>query len=221
MNDLSAPAASARPSLEPRRSRIKYHSRLKVLLCYVLCWGVAALLTYAALRWVFPCKLVGASPDVLGNLSRAFPFLRGPLAGAQAALQTGPQADAAEIARAMALRDLYWRQFVGGCVGVAMALSLILQLCWRAAFSRVRRASRATGRAIRWYHLLMTVILLLNAGAALFLYLIGVRFIAGRTLWDYAVYYGGFALTALASALCFRLAAPPTLSGYRAFFKRL
>ncbi len=205
----------------PQRPRIKYHSRLKVLLCYLLCWGTAALLVYAALRWVFPYKLVGTSPDILSNLTQAFPFLRKPLAEAAATLQTGAQASAAAIARAMALRDLYWRQFVGGCVGVAMTVSLLIQLGWRMSFVRVRHPSRAARRAVRSYHLLMTVIVLLNAGVALFLFLTGVRFIADRNVWDYAVYFGGFALTVAASALCFRLAAPPTLSGYRAFFRRL
>ena len=216
---LSAPPARA-PSVQ-RPLRVRYNSRFRVLLCYTLCWGLAALLVYAALRWLFPYKLVGASPDVLGNLTQAFPFLRGLFARPRAALLVEEQATVEAITRAIALRDLYWRQFVGASVGVVMLMSLFLQLGWRAAFTRVRRASRAVGRAIRWYRLLMALIWLLNIGGALFVYLIGVRFIAEKTIWDYAIYFGGFAITPFAALLCFRLAAPPTLSGYRAFFRRL
>lgn len=216
-----AAAATGKTPAPASPLRVKYHSGLKVLLCYLVCWGAAALLTFAALYWLFPYKLVGTSPNAPENLSRVFPFLRAPLSGLTAALRVDAQADVATISRAMLLRDLYWRQMVGLCVGVAMLLSLLVQLCWRASFTRARRASRAVSRAVRWYRLLMTLILLLNVGMAAFVYLIGVRFIADKTAWDYVVYFGGFALTLLASVLCFRLAAPPTLSGYRAFFKRL
>ena len=59
----------------------------------------------------------------------------------------------------------------------------------------------------------------LAGGAAL--WLLGVQFVQGRTGWDYVIYFCPFLLNSLAAIVCFRLAAPPVLSGKGAFFKRL
>ena len=59
----------------------------------------------------------------------------------------------------------------------------------------------------------------LAGGAAL--WLLGVQFVQGRTGWDYVIYFCPFLLNGLAAIVCFRLAAPPVLSGKGAFFKRL
>ena len=58
------------------------------------------------------------------------------------------------------------------------------------------------------------------AGAAA-LWLLGVQFVQGRTGWDYVIYFCPFLLNGLVAIVCFRLAAPPVLSGKGAFFKRL
>jgi hypothetical protein len=45
--------------------------------------------------------------------------------------------------------------------------------------------------------------------------------VAGRTLWDYAICFCGFLLIPLAAMACFRLGAPPAISGKKAYFRRL
>ena len=56
---------------------------------------------------------------------------------------------------------------------------------------------------------------------ALAVYLMGVRWISGRTVWDAILYFLGFAMAPLAAFVCSRLAAPPAISGHHAFFRRL
>lgn len=169
------------------------HRRLsdsvKNLLCYIVCWGVAALWPYIGLRLLYPFKLVGTAPDV------ALPI---PLAP-----------------------DARWRAFVGASLAVAWLISLILQLVWRARYARPKSVARATRGAARGYRLTLLAVLLVNLAAALWLWLMGARFITGFGLWDALIYFGALPLNVLAAALCSRLAAPPALSGRHAFFKRL
>ena len=80
---------------------------------------------------------------------------------------------------------------------------------------------RLCRRAKATYRLNLLVILLINAAVALLLYLSGVQHIPGRTVWDWLVYFPAFGLNVLAAMICFRLAAPPAISGKHAFFKRL
>ena len=61
------------PSLAVRmpkktRFRLQYHNRTKVLLCYALAWGLAILLPYLGLIWLYPDKLAGAAPEVSQSL---------------------------------------------------------------------------------------------------------------------------------------------------------
>ena len=76
-------------------------------------------------------------------------------------------------------------------------------------------------RAVADYRVSMVGIIAVNAVFALALYLFGVRWIGGRTGWDYLVYFGGFVINPLAAMVCFRLAAPPAISGKHSFFVRL
>ena len=47
---------------------VKYSNRTKVLLCYALAWGLALLLPYLALRYLYPYKLAGTAPAyILGG----------------------------------------------------------------------------------------------------------------------------------------------------------
>ena len=78
-----------------------------------------------------------------------------------------------------------------------------------------------TTRAIRSYRLTMLVIAALNAAMAALVWFWGVRLIPGRTLWDYVVSFGIFALLPLSAAAVSRLAASPAISGRHAFFKRI
>ena len=53
------------------RVTARYHNRTKVLLCYVLAWGLALLLPYVALRYVYPYKLAGTAPLLFANPAEA------------------------------------------------------------------------------------------------------------------------------------------------------
>ena len=203
------------------RFRLQYHNRTKVLLCYVLAWGLAILLPYLGLIWLYPDKLAGAAPEVSQSL------LSLPLAlpdAVERLLQTTAYTqgmDQKALLAAMEARDLVWRYGVGGVVALAALAILVWQLLWRAKYTRPKQAARAAMRAVADYRLSMAGIVALNAVFALALYLFGVRWIGGRTGWDYLVYFGGFILNPLAAMVCFRLAAPPAISGKHSFFIRL
>ena len=99
--------------------------------------------------------------------------------------------------------------------------TLLLQLIWRWSHTRGLQGAKAVNRAVAHYRLSMLVILLINAALAVAVWLLGVQFIAGRGLWDYLTYFGAYGLNVIAAIVCFRLAAPPAISGKKAFFKRL
>lgn len=199
--------------------RIRYHNRLKVLLCYVLAWGLALLVPYLALKYLYPYKLAGAAPDLRYALSGvALPqAARDALEASAIPAGAGRQA----LLTALNARDWVWRYAVGGVVAVAWLLSLVWQLGWRAAFMRPAEGARAALKAVRAYRWSLAGIVGLNLLGALLLYATGLQWVVGRTGWDYAVCFCGFAIIPLAAMACFRLAAPPAISGKRAFFRRL
>ena len=129
--NATAEGVSAAKRVHPIHAR--YHNRARVLLCYLLCWGGAVLLSYIGLRWIYGYKLVGTAPDILGNLEQVAPVLRPWLDAPMAKLAGDMRGTAATVTRAMAYRDDVWRWFAGGCMGASMLLCLTLQLCWRAA----------------------------------------------------------------------------------------
>ena len=200
--------------------KLKYHNRSKVLLCYALVWGVALLLPYLGLRFVYPYKLASTAPDLTAALAR-LPFTL-PAAVGQAMAAALPEGlSTGALQAALAARDLIWRYWVGAFALLAWAASLLWQLLWRARYVRPKQAARAALRAVRGYRFSMLGIWAVNLLAALIVYLTGVSRIPGRTLWDYLMYFNSFLLNPAAAALCFRLAAPPAISGRRAFFHRL
>ncbi len=164
---------------------------LKNLLCYVASWGVSALWPEIGLPRLYQYKLAGTAPEI------SLPIL--PLLAP----------------------DARWRAFVGASLLAAWLLSLIGQLAWRARFRRPKSVARATRAAVRAYRLTLLIALLVNLAAALWLWLMGARFIAGFGLWDALIYLGALPLNLLAAALCSRFAAPPAISGRHAYFKRL
>jgi hypothetical protein len=200
---------------------VQYHNRTKVLLCYALAWGMALLLPWLGLTYLYPYKLAGTAPDLAAALAQ-LPFAL-PLpvqkALAATALTTGMQADALQAA--LAARDLVWRYVVFAFTVLGWLFSLLWQLLWRFRFARPKQGARAALRAVSAYRFAMLVIWAVNLLLALCVYLLGVSRIAERTVWDYLLYFGGFVLQPLAAMLCFRLAAPPALSGRHAFFRRL
>ena len=201
--------------------RVKYHNRTKVLLCYLLTWGLALLLPFLALKFIYPVKLAATAPELAASVS-ALPFALPAAAGEAVAATAFTQGmDQSALQAAITARDLLWRYTVGGVTAVAWALSLLWQLLWRAVYLRPKQGARAAMRAVTTYRWSLSGIVLLNLLGALFVFWLGVRNVAGRTLWDYLVYFGGFALAPLAAMACFRLGAPPAISGKNAFFRRL
>lgn len=212
-----------RSAQKGRRSkqRRRVAGAIKVLLCYLLCFGLALGLPLAGLQWIYPYRLVGTAPGIARHVMQVLPFLNKPLLDVvnKTTLMEGMAAD--EITGVLAMRDDVWRIFVALCLVIAWILSVLLQLLWRGAYRRPLQLSRVTHRAIRTYRMTLLGIVVLNVLAGLMVYVLGVRFIAGRTLWDWLLYMGGFFLIILAAWACFRFAAPPAISGKRAFFKRL
>ena len=203
-----------------RRSRLRYSNRTKVLLCYLAAFGLPVLWMLAGFFWGYPYKLAGSAPHIAETLLGLFPG-QARLTAAASAAET-PAGAAPELWRlALRQREEQWLLFWAAVWAAAWLLTLLLQLGWRLRHSKPCFAARNTRRAIRDYRLTQTVIWAVNLAGAAALWLLGVQFVQGRTGWDYAIYFSPFLLNALAAVGCFRLAAPPILSGKGAFFKRL
>ena len=205
-----------------RRVRTRFTNRFKCLLCYLICFSIPLLWQAAGLFFVYPYRLAGTAPSVAANVAHAVPALASALESyAQAADLSRAAGNPNALAAAIAARDAQWRAAVGGWFALAWLMTLLIQLLWRATHAKATLASRATSRAVRAYRLSFFAILLINALFAAALWLVGARFIAGRTAWDYLAYFAAYILNLIAALCCFRLAAPPVLSGKHAFFKRL
>lgn len=204
-----------------KRLRLRTTGGLKPLLCYLLCFALPLLWQWAGLRLVYPYKLAHTAPSIADTLLSLLPTRPEALEAAalSAALPTVSSPDL--WSAALAMRDDQWRLFVAVCFLAAWGLSLLLQLWWRIRHSRAINAARLAKRARRTYRVQLSLILLVNLLFVALVYLCGVQHIAGRTLWDALVYYPAYGLNVLAAMVCFRLAAPPAISGKHAFFKRL
>ncbi len=196
--------------------RVKYHNRIKVLLCYLLAWGLALAVPLAALLWVYPYKLAGSAPDLAAPFSALAAALP---AQARDALHTGDSG--AALTASLIARDLLWRVSIGAAVAAVWLISLLIQLLWRARFSHPRHGVRSIQRAVTAYRLSMLLVLGVCAAGAGAVTLFGLRLVAAPTVWDTLICLCGFAVIPFAALVCFRLAAPPALSGKKAFFKRL
>ena len=203
-----------------RRLRVRYSNKTKVLLCYALAFGLALALPLGGLLWVYPYTLVGTAPALAENLLEVLPALEGWLGrAAETASVHGLRGEA--LGAALDARDLHWRLFLGSGFLLTWLLSLALQLLWRRGYRRPLMAARAALRAVRTFRLTLLVILALNALGGVLVYFLGIRFITHRTFWDWLLCEGGFALNLAAGWICFRLAAPPAISGKHGFFRRL
>lgn len=202
-------------------SKVRRTNRWKVSLCYLACFAVPWGWLFCALRFVYPYRLAGSAPMIAQNLISALPFLGAALAPA-AALAADPAAASAQAwADALGARDLQWMLFLVVLLAAAWLITLLCQLLWRVSHARPVDAARNARRAIRDYRLMMALVWLVNLAACAALWLLGARFIPSRAAWDYLAYFVPYALNVLAAFGCFRLAAPPVLSGKHAFFKRL
>lgn len=204
-----------------RRVRVRYSNRTKVFLCYLICFAVPPLWLGCGLWLVYPYRLVGSAPLIGQNLRMAFPFLDQALAPFIALSADPLDVTAQAWAEALQHRDQQWMVFLVCVFALAWLGTLIGQLVWRGTSARPLNAARSVFRAIRRYRLTMLILWLVNLAAAALVWLLGARFIQGRSLWDYLVYFTPYALNGVAALLCCRLAAPPAISGRRAFFKRL
>ena len=204
-----------------KRLRLRTSGGIKPLLCYLICFALPVLWQYAGLWLVYPFKLANTAPAIADTLEKLLPLRSAALEAAamEAALPT--VSDPGLWSAALSLRDEHWRLFVAVCFVAAWAVTLLIQLWWRIRHSKGLNAAKLCRRAKATDRLNLLVILLINAAVALLLYLSGVQHIPGRTVWDWLVYFPAFGLNVLAAMICFRLAAPPAISGKHAFFKRL
>ena len=202
------------------QSRLRYSNRTKVLLCYLAAFGLPVLWMLAGLFWGYPYKLAGSAPHIAETLLGLFPG-QTRLAAAASAAETPAGASPEFWRLALQQREKQWLLFWTAVWAVAWLLTLSLQLGWRLRHQQPCFAARNTLRAIRDYRLTQLVVWTVNLVGAAALWLLGVQFVQGRTGWDYVIYFIPFLWNGLAAIVCFRLAAPPVLSGKGAFFKRL
>lgn len=192
-------------------------NHLWCLFCYLIAFAAPLLWEYAMLRLVYPWKLAATAPDVAAHLLSAFPFLNGALA--PVAAQTAE--NATMLRHVLAAREQVWLAALSLCALAAWLFTLLIQLCWRFANRSPILTARATARAIRSYRLTMLVIWAFNAAIVAGVWLFGVQFIPGRTLWDHVVSFGVFVLIPISAIIVSRLAASPAISGRHGFFKRI
>lgn len=207
--------------MSKKRLRLRTSGGIKPLLCYLICFTLPVLWQYAGLWLVYPFKLANTAPAIADTLQKLLPLRSAALEAAAMEASLPTVSDPGLWSAALSLRDEHWRLFVAVCFVAAWAVTLLIQLWWRIRHSKGLNAAKLCRRAKATYRLNLLVILLINAVVALLLYLSGVQHIPGRTVWDWLVYFPAFGLNVLAAMICFRLAAPPAISGKHAFFKRL
>jgi len=217
MQDQTAAHGSPRHTVQVRQTKTKYTNRVKVLIFYIVIWCLAIFLPVAGLVKVYPSELNSAAPAIAKHLAEAFPgsstWLQGYIDSAEG--RNGTSQAAKQEA------DLQWCFFIGAVTAATWLASLFTQLCWRSFYVSPVRPARAARQAIQSYRLLLLAIILANMAASASIYGLGLRFVEGRTAWDWALSMGGLALNILAAFLSFRFAAPPSISGKHSFFKRL
>ena len=211
------------PTKKKKRTRMRYSNRFKVLLCYLVSFALPPLWQLGSLLLIYPYQLKNSAPLIAENLSGVFPFLKNMLEPyvQRAAEPAGGQFSAEMWNQVQQSREKQWMLFLLVLFAAGFVLTLLLQLIWRWSHTRGLQGAKAVNRAVAHYRLSMLVILLINAALAVAVWLLGVQFIAGRGLWDYLTYFGAYGLNVIAAIVCFRLAAPPAISGKKAFFKRL
>ena len=122
--------------------RVKYHNRTKVLLCYVLAWGLALLLPLLALVYLYPYKLAGSAPELGASLLA----LNVPLPQALRSALDSTGGGQAALGAAIAARDLVWRYVVGAAVALTWVLALLCQFLWRTGYMRPKSGARGARR---------------------------------------------------------------------------
>lgn len=218
MQTASVPVAQKR-----KRTRMRYSNRFKVLMCYLVCFAIPPLWLLGCLGFVYPYQLKNSAPAVMETLLGIFPFLQpwlGPLTEAAAAPE-GSLLTAEAWNQMQQARETQWILLLLVVFGAAWLLTLLCQLVWRFGYTKALQSAKTVNRAVVHYRVMLLVILLINLAISAGLWLVGVQFINGRGIWDYVTYFVPCGLNLIAAMCCFRLAAPPAISGKKAFFKRL
>ncbi len=205
------------PRMRKRTLRMRSGNHAVCLICYAAAFAIPLLWEYAAVRLFYPWKLASTAPDVNAHLLAALPALDRWLS--PAAVPAG--GNAFSLREMLAVREENWLTALVLCALSAWGLTLLVQLIWRLTNRSPLFSARKTVRAIRSYRLTILIVWLLNAAIAFGIWHFGVQHITGRTLWDYLVSFGIYALNPLAAAFVSRFAASPAISGKHAFFKRL
>lgn len=211
------------PVKQKKRTRMRYSNRFKVFLCYVICFALPPLWQLGCLALIYPFQLKNSAPMVVENLLSVLPFLT-PMLGKYADMAKEPAGEilSAEMWNQLQMnREVQWMVFLLAFFAAAWLITLVLQLIWRGSHTRGLQSAKAVGRAVVHYRLSLFLITLINAAFAACVWLLGVQFIGGRGIWDYLTYFAAYFLNCVAAFCCFRLAAPPAISGKKAFFKRL
>jgi len=218
---LSYPLKTSPAPVQTNFVQVRYSNRVKIFFLYLFSWSLAMLIPLAGLIWVYPYTLVGTGPALAEHIAAALPFTMGWLKGVIGEATMIEGMSAVSVAGALAARDLQWRFFLAACHLVCWLASLCLQLVWRGLYRRPLGVAAAARRALRTYRITLLMILLVNGLGALLVNFLGMRFIGGKNLWDWLITMNGFGLNLVAGWLCFRLGAPPAISGKHAFFRRL
>lgn len=205
--------------------KIHYHNRTKVLLIYLVCWGLALLVPLAGLWWFYPNKLAGSAPLLSQNLMelmRQIPRLpfSDTLHSALDTVLAGAAVQGVALEKYLAARDLIWQSVATLLYILAWTLTWLGQLVWRAFSGRSALTQKKVRRAVNRYHISMAGLWVMNGLFAAALYLVGMRGIQDFGVWDLLLYLNGYLLNLLAAIFCFRFAAPSSISGKRAFFRR-
>ena len=200
-----------------RTLRMRGSNPFACLICYLTAFALPALWEYAALALIYPRKLAFSAPDVAAQLIKAFPSLETRLSPVDLLSADSPFS----LKELLLVREENWLAALALSAAAAWLLTLLVQLCWRFTHRSPLFSARRTAGAILSYRLMMLGVWLLNAAIAAGVWLFGVRFITGRTLWDYLVCFGIFPILPFCAMFVSRLAASSAISGRHAFFKRI
>ena len=186
----------------------------KVALMVLCCLGLLAAWLLFALGTLYPRYLARTAPE------EALPYLA--TAGEQSAAALTPEMTPEARIRAYDLRDNLWRRGLLALQGGGVVLMYLMVLLWRLHLKRhALPYGRQARRAGSTCFVTGLAVLLAQLGLAWVCWHYGLRFVAGRTRWDYLCALGCYPLTWLCSVPLRRLGAPAAYCARRGAFRRL
>lgn len=194
--------------------RARVRRAWKVALMDLCILGLLAAWLLFALGALYPRYLARTAPE------EALPYLA--TSAEQTAAVLSPDMTPEARARAYDLRDNLWRRGLLVLQGGGAVIMYLLVLLWRL---HLKRHTLPYGRQVRraGYTCFFTgmAILLAQLALAWVCWRYGLRFVAGRTPWDYLCALGCYPLTWLCSVPLRRLGAPAAYCARRGAFRRL